>query len=145
MTRDRKEFTTEWNGRSLTLIDTGGVDLEDPAELARLVHEQVRAALADADVAVLVVDAKAGLRPGDLDVADLLRRVALPAACRREQDRHRADCRSRRSSTRSGWASRSPCRPPRGSAPVTCSTASSRLRRRPRSCRRTTPTPSGSR
>ena len=60
VTRDRKELHTDWNGRSLTLIDTGGVDLDDRAELAAAVHEQVRAALADADVAVLVVDARAG-------------------------------------------------------------------------------------
>jgi GTP-binding protein len=78
VTRDRKEVPTEWNGRALTLIDTGGVDLEDRAELTSLVHDQVRAALADADVAVLVVDARAGLRPGDHEVADLLRRGPLP-------------------------------------------------------------------
>jgi GTPase len=79
VTRDRKELRTDWNGRSLTLIDTGGVDLDDRAELAAQVHDQVRAALADADVAVLVVDARAGLRPGDLEVTDLLRRSARPA------------------------------------------------------------------
>ncbi|MBV9681220.1 MAG: ribosome biogenesis GTPase Der, partial [Solirubrobacterales bacterium] len=78
VTRDRKELQTDWNGRPLTLIDTGGVDLEDRAELARAVHEQVRAALADADAAVLVVDAKAGPRPGDYEIADLLRRVPAP-------------------------------------------------------------------
>jgi GTPase len=78
VTRDRKELSTEWNGRSLTLIDTGGVDLDDRAELATSVHAQVRAALADADVAVLVVDARAGSRPGDHEVADLLRRGPLP-------------------------------------------------------------------
>ncbi|MBV9337916.1 MAG: ribosome biogenesis GTPase Der [Solirubrobacterales bacterium] len=78
VTRDRKELPTDWNGRALTLIDTGGVDLEDRAELARAVHEQVRAALADADAAVLVVDARAGARPGDYEVADLLRRAPLP-------------------------------------------------------------------
>ena len=78
VTRDRKELRTDWNGRSLTLIDTGGVDLDDRAELAAAVHEQVRAALADADAAVLVVDARAGARPGDYEVADLLRRAPLP-------------------------------------------------------------------
>ena len=78
VTRDRKELQTDWNGRPLTLIDTGGVDLEDRAELARAVHEQVQAALADAHAAVLVVDAKAGARPGDYEVADLLRRAPLP-------------------------------------------------------------------
>jgi GTP-binding protein len=79
VTRDRKEVRTDWNGRALTLIDTGGVDLADTAELAGLIHEQVRAALADASAAVLVVDARAGLRPGDREIADLLRRSPLPA------------------------------------------------------------------
>ena len=78
VTRDRKELHTDWNGRALTLIDTGGVDLDDRAELARAVQEQVQAALADADAAVLVVDARAGLRPGDHEVADLLRRGDRP-------------------------------------------------------------------
>jgi len=78
VTRDRKELTTEWNGRVLTLIDTGGVDLEDRDELAVLVQEQAKAALADADVALLVVDARGGLRPGDLEIADILRRGTLP-------------------------------------------------------------------
>jgi GTP-binding protein len=79
VTRDRKELHTDWNGRSLTLIDTGGVDLHDRAELASAVHDQVRAALADADAVVLVVDARAGLRPGDHEVADLVRRGPIPA------------------------------------------------------------------
>jgi GTPase len=79
VTRDRKELRTDWNGRSLTLIDTGGVDLDDRAELASSIHDQVRAALADADAVVLVVDARAGLRPGDHEVADLVRRGSIPA------------------------------------------------------------------
>ncbi|MBV8429613.1 MAG: 50S ribosome-binding GTPase, partial [Solirubrobacterales bacterium] len=79
VTRDRKELTTDWNGRTLTLVDTGGVDLQDTAELAALVQAQVRAALADADAAVLVVDAKAGLRPGDEELAEILRRGGRPA------------------------------------------------------------------
>jgi GTP-binding protein len=79
VTRDRKELETEWNGTTLTLVDTGGVDLQDTAELAALVHDQVRAALTDADVAVLVVDAKAGLRPGDTELAEFLRSGDLPA------------------------------------------------------------------
>jgi GTP-binding protein len=78
VTRDRKELRTEWNGRTLTLIDTGGVDLEDHDVLAGQIQDQARAALADADVAVLVVDAKAGLRPGDEEMAELLRRSPLP-------------------------------------------------------------------
>jgi GTPase len=78
VTRDRNELHTDWNGRALALIDTGGVDLEDREQMARQIQGQARAALADADVAVLVVDARAGLRPGDLEMADLLRRQPLP-------------------------------------------------------------------
>ncbi|MGI8427962.1 MAG: ribosome biogenesis GTPase Der [Solirubrobacteraceae bacterium] len=78
VTRDRKELQTDWNGRGLTLIDTGGVDLEDRDGLAQMIQQQARAALADADAAVLVVDARAGLRPGDHEMADLLRRGSLP-------------------------------------------------------------------
>src|SRR5947209_19941336 len=78
ITRDRKEVRTEWNGRQLALIDTGGVDLEERDELARQIQAQARAALADAHIAVLVVDARAGLRPGDGEMADLLRRGPVP-------------------------------------------------------------------
>jgi GTP-binding protein len=78
VTRDRNELSTEWNGRPVTLIDTGGVDLEDHDDLARQIQAQARAGLAEADVAVLVVDARAGLRPGDQEMADLLRRSPIP-------------------------------------------------------------------
>jgi GTP-binding protein len=78
VTRDRKELRTEWNGRVLTLIDTGGIDLEDRDSLARQIQDQARAALADCDAAVLVVDARAGLRAGDQEMAELLRRGSVP-------------------------------------------------------------------
>jgi GTPase len=78
VTRDRKEIDTDWNGRSFTLIDTGGVDLDDEDPLAVSIQDQARAALADAALAVLVVDAKAGLRPGDEEVANILRRGDVP-------------------------------------------------------------------
>jgi GTPase len=78
VTRDRKELPTDWNGRHFTLIDTGGVDLDDEDPLAVSIQDQARAALADAQVALLVVDARAGLRPGDEEIADILRRGALP-------------------------------------------------------------------
>jgi GTP-binding protein len=78
ITRDRKELATDWNGRHFTLIDTGGVDLDDEDPLAVSIQDQARAALADAQVALLVVDARAGLRPGDQEIADLLRRGEVP-------------------------------------------------------------------
>src|SRR3954452_21647205 len=78
VTRDRKEVSTDWNGRRVTLIDTGGVDLEDGDPLAVSIRAQAREALADAQVALLVVDARAGVRPGDAEIADILRRGNIP-------------------------------------------------------------------
>jgi GTP-binding protein len=78
VTRDRKELECEWNGRRFTLIDTGGVDFQDQDPLAGSIREQARAGIADAEVAVLVVDARAGVRAGDEEMADMLRRAPLP-------------------------------------------------------------------
>jgi GTP-binding protein len=78
VTRDRRALECEWNGLAFDLIDTGGMDLADAAELARSVQEQARVAIEDADVVLLVVDARAGLGPGDAELADLLRRSERP-------------------------------------------------------------------
>jgi len=74
ITRDRNEIPCEWNGRTFALIDTGGMDFLDPDPISGSIREQAQAALADAQAAILVVDARAGLRPGDEELADLLRR-----------------------------------------------------------------------
>jgi GTP-binding protein len=79
VTRDRNEVECEWSGRTFTLIDTGGVDFHDEDPLAGSIREQARAGLAEAQVAVLVVDARAGVRPGDEELADLLRRTPVPS------------------------------------------------------------------
>ena len=78
VTRDRKEIEADWNGRSFTLVDTGGVDLEAGGDLAEAVRRQARAAVAEADLALLVVDARAGLRPGDAELARELRGGPVP-------------------------------------------------------------------
>jgi len=80
VTRDRKAVESEWNGVEFRLIDTGGVDLEAEDSLSRAVQRQAREAIADADAAVLVVDARAGLRQGDAEVAEILRRSPVPVA-----------------------------------------------------------------
>jgi GTP-binding protein len=54
------------------------VDFQDEDPLAGSIRDQARAGLADAQVAVLVVDSRAGVRPGDEEIADLLRRSQLP-------------------------------------------------------------------
>jgi GTPase len=78
VTRDRKRLGTEWNGIAFELIDTGGIDLEDEAELARDVQSQARLGIAEADVIVMVVDGRAGLRAGDAELAKTLRGGKVP-------------------------------------------------------------------
>ena len=73
VTRDRKEVEADWNGRRFLLVDTGGVDLADRDDLARAVQRQARAGLREADVVVLVVDSRTGVRPGDEELAAELR------------------------------------------------------------------------
>jgi GTPase len=78
VTRDRKALDCEWNGRRFRLVDTGGVDLAAEDSLSVAVQRQAREAIADADAVALVVDARAGLRQGDAEVAEILRRCNLP-------------------------------------------------------------------
>jgi GTPase len=78
VTRDRKEIDADWNGVGFTLIDTGGVDFAGEHEMADEIRRQALVALEDADVAVLVVDARAGLRPGDAELARELRGGGVP-------------------------------------------------------------------
>jgi GTPase len=78
VTRDRKEVEAEWNGRRFLLVDTGGVDLDERDDLARAVQRQAREAIAEAQVVVLVADARAGLRPGDQELAAELRGAPVP-------------------------------------------------------------------
>jgi GTPase len=78
VTRDRKEVVCEWRGKRFLLVDTGGVDLADSSPLTRDVAEQARLAIGEADLVLFVVDAKAGLGPGDEEIAGILRRSHKP-------------------------------------------------------------------
>jgi GTP-binding protein len=78
VTRDRKEIDADWNGVGFTLIDTGGVDLAGEHEMAEEIRRQAMIAIEEADLAVLVVDARSGLRPGDAELARELRGGRVP-------------------------------------------------------------------
>ncbi len=78
VTRDRKGIECEWNGVRFELVDTGGVDMAAGDSLSVAVQRQAREAMADADAVVLVVDARAGLRAGDAELAAPLRAADVP-------------------------------------------------------------------
>src|SRR5207248_6344504 len=65
VTRDRKELVAEWSGRRFLLVDTGGVDVADRSPITQSVGNQAREAVAGADLVLLIVDARAGITPGD--------------------------------------------------------------------------------
>ena len=92
VTRDRKEIAADWNGVGFTLVDTGGVDFAGEHELSEKILRQALAALEGADLAVLVVDARAGLRPGDAELARELRggRVPVIVAANKVDDARQA-------------------------------------------------------
>jgi GTPase len=78
VTRDRKELLCDWNGITFRLVDTGGVDVVDDGPFGRQVADQARAAIAGADIVLFVVDARAGITPGDEDLAGILRASGVP-------------------------------------------------------------------
>jgi GTPase len=77
-TRDRKELVCEWAGKRFLLVDTGGVDVTSKDAVSRSIVEQARAAVAEADLVLLVIDARAGVMPGDEELATILRAAHKP-------------------------------------------------------------------
>lgn len=77
-TRDRHFALAQWNGRDFWLVDTGGLveDSDLPMDVA--IKRQVKEAIAEADLLLLTVDAKAGLHPSDARIADLIRHARKP-------------------------------------------------------------------
>ena len=78
VTRDRKELLCEWNGVWFRLIDTGGVDAEDAGPFGPQVAAQARTAVEEADLILFVVDTRAGVTPGDEELAAILRAAKKP-------------------------------------------------------------------
>ena len=78
VTRDRVSTVGELGDRYVELVDTGGYGIEDIDDLTDHVEGQIRTAVARASLVVFVVDVRDGVRPLDVKMAQLLRRVDLP-------------------------------------------------------------------
>jgi GTP-binding protein len=72
----------DWNGRSFTVVDTGGwlapTSADGSASLARQISDQAERAVADADVILMVVDVNVGITEEDAQVARILQRTQKP-------------------------------------------------------------------
>ncbi len=90
VTRDRKVVPAEWLGNEFDVVDTGGW-VTGGSAIDRKVAKQAEAAIATADVIVLVVDATVGITDEDEQVVRLLRRSGRPvlvAANKVDDHRH---------------------------------------------------------
>jgi len=73
VTRDRIAREVSLGGRTVELVDTGGVGMESAAEIVADVEMQIAIAIAQADLVLLVADAQAGVQPLDREIAQWLR------------------------------------------------------------------------
>ena len=78
VTRDRREGDAHLLGLDFRVIDTAGYEDQDPASLPGRMRQQTERAVADADVALFIVDARAGIVPLDEEIARWLRGSTTP-------------------------------------------------------------------
>jgi GTP-binding protein len=78
ITRDRIYGTTDWNGRQLRVVDTGGIIPEDKELIPGEIYRQAKVALEEADAIVLVVDSRTELAKPDIELSRLLLKTGKP-------------------------------------------------------------------
>lgn len=94
-TRDRIFASVDILGRTVTLIDTGGLETSPGDEMSRKIKKQVEKAIVESDAIIFVVDVREGLIAADQEIADKLRRLGKPvvlAANKAETERLRHAC-----------------------------------------------------
>ncbi len=77
-TRDRHFGRAEWAGHNFWLVDTGGLVEDSSLLMDTEIRKQVMQAIDEADLLLLVVDAKVGVHPSDARLVDLLRHSRKP-------------------------------------------------------------------
>lgn len=78
VTRDRRPGAAKIGDMTFTAVDTAGLEDADPTSLEGRMRAQTEAAIAEADVSLFVIDARAGVTPLDEHFADMLRRIGKP-------------------------------------------------------------------
>ena len=78
VTRDRIYGECEWNGRKMTLIDTGGIEPKTDDSILKSMRLQAEIAIESADVIVFMTDVHAGLVADDREIAVMLKKSNKP-------------------------------------------------------------------
>lgn len=77
-TRDRNYAEATWNGKTFTIIDTGGFEPVSKKRILVQMREQTTLAIEEADAIIFLMDGSEGLTPSDIEVADILRKIKKP-------------------------------------------------------------------
>lgn len=78
VTRDRREGEANLLGLEFRIVDTAGFEDEDAQTLPGRMRQQTEAAAENADVALFVIDSRAGITPLDREIANWLRSLSTP-------------------------------------------------------------------
>lgn len=78
VTRDRIYGETEWCGKTMIVIDTGGIEPKTDDIILKKMREQAQIAIDTADVIIFMCDVKTGLVADDLDIAVMLKKSGKP-------------------------------------------------------------------
>ncbi|MGN1095546.1 MAG: ribosome biogenesis GTPase Der, partial [Eubacteriales bacterium] len=78
VTRDRIYYETEWNGKPIVLIDTGGIEPKTDSVILEKMKVQAQIAIETADVIVFLCDIDAGVTADDREIAHMLLRSKKP-------------------------------------------------------------------
>jgi len=78
ITRDRICRDAVWNQKKFMVVDTGGFWGDDEDPFANQIHEQLRLAIEEADVIIVLLDGKEGVSPFDHDLLKLVRPLSKP-------------------------------------------------------------------
>lgn len=78
VTRDRHYGQCEWNGKSFSVIDTGGFSINSEDVFEEEIRKQVMLAIDEADVILFLCEVGTGITDYDMEVAGILRRTKKP-------------------------------------------------------------------
>jgi len=78
VTRDRIYFDIDWNGRPITLIDTGGIEPKTDDIILKHMRMQAQIAIETADVIIFMTDVTTGLTADDRDISLMLQKSGKP-------------------------------------------------------------------
>ena len=88
ITRDRIYGETEWRGKTMIVIDTGGIEPKTDDIILKKMREQAQIAIDTADVILFMCDLRTGLLADDMDIAVMLQKSGKPVIpCINKSDR----------------------------------------------------------